>query len=404
MRWRMPSQMAAVSGTPCTKTITARTLPARPDCLDDRRSRLGRSGARSSPASTCSSAPTWHPVAMVEHLVGMQAQEPRDPYLALWSRLDGFEPADLEAALLDRSLVRMVAMRGTIHLLTRRRRAGPASPVPAGARPGDGPPLPAQGRPRRGRPAHRSARSRGSCSSSRSPSPGSRAALAERFPEHDPAALAFACRNTVPLVQAPPRGLWTRSGRGHLRGRRALARPSSAPTVDDRRPARSATCAAFGPATVADFADVDPAHPPPRGVRPARPAAAHLDRRARSRAVRRRRRRDHRRRRAGARAVPARVRQRAAVPRRSEPDHRRAARRACTRPTPMGIGHVLVDGRVQATWRLGQGRSGDRRGVTVTHAGLSRKRPVSGRGRGAPRPARSSAHGGEAEAVVTRLS
>ena len=27
MRWRMPSQMAAVSGTPCTKTITARTLP-----------------------------------------------------------------------------------------------------------------------------------------------------------------------------------------------------------------------------------------------------------------------------------------------------------------------------------------------------------------------------------------
>ena len=33
----------------------------------------------------------------------MQAQEPRDPYLALWSRLDGFEPADLEAALLDRS-------------------------------------------------------------------------------------------------------------------------------------------------------------------------------------------------------------------------------------------------------------------------------------------------------------
>ncbi|HXR27405.1 MAG TPA: crosslink repair DNA glycosylase YcaQ family protein, partial [Candidatus Baltobacteraceae bacterium] len=45
--------------------------------------------------------------AAIEALVGLQAQVPRDPYISLWSRLRGFDPADLEALVLERRAVRM---------------------------------------------------------------------------------------------------------------------------------------------------------------------------------------------------------------------------------------------------------------------------------------------------------
>src|SRR5829696_7601870 len=58
------------------------------------------------------------PVTAVERLVGLQAQIPLDPYLALWSRLEPFDPEELGRHLEDRTLVRIVVMRGTIHLVT----------------------------------------------------------------------------------------------------------------------------------------------------------------------------------------------------------------------------------------------------------------------------------------------
>ena len=55
---------------------------------------------------------------VVRHLVGMQAQVPTNPYVGLWSRLEGFRPEELEQLVLDREVVRIVVMRGTIHLVT----------------------------------------------------------------------------------------------------------------------------------------------------------------------------------------------------------------------------------------------------------------------------------------------
>lgn len=58
------------------------------------------------------------PHAAVAHLVGLQAQESLSPYLSLHARLTSFDPYAVSGALEDRSLVRVLAMRGTLHLLT----------------------------------------------------------------------------------------------------------------------------------------------------------------------------------------------------------------------------------------------------------------------------------------------
>ena len=58
------------------------------------------------------------PYDMVRHLVGLQAQENLPPYLSLAARLDDFDPYVVSRALEDASLVRLLTMRGTIHLLT----------------------------------------------------------------------------------------------------------------------------------------------------------------------------------------------------------------------------------------------------------------------------------------------
>jgi hypothetical protein len=54
----------------------------------------------------------------VEHLVGLQAQEPLAPYYGLWSRLERFDPNELGRMLTERKAVRLTLMRGTVHLVT----------------------------------------------------------------------------------------------------------------------------------------------------------------------------------------------------------------------------------------------------------------------------------------------
>ncbi len=57
------------------------------------------------------------PHELVRHLVGLQAQENLPPYLSLAARLTTFDPKTITTALEDRSMVRFLTMRGTVHLL-----------------------------------------------------------------------------------------------------------------------------------------------------------------------------------------------------------------------------------------------------------------------------------------------
>ena len=54
----------------------------------------------------------------VGRLVGMQGQEPKHPYVGLWSRVDGFAEEQLDQAAEGREVVRATLFRGTLHLVT----------------------------------------------------------------------------------------------------------------------------------------------------------------------------------------------------------------------------------------------------------------------------------------------
>ena len=53
----------------------------------------------------------------VERLAGMQAQEPKHPFIGLWTRLEDFQSEALLSALRERDVVRATLMRSTLHLL-----------------------------------------------------------------------------------------------------------------------------------------------------------------------------------------------------------------------------------------------------------------------------------------------
>lgn len=54
----------------------------------------------------------------IAHLVGLQAQEARPPFIGLWSRLASFRREYLIDLLLNREVVRATALRATLHLMT----------------------------------------------------------------------------------------------------------------------------------------------------------------------------------------------------------------------------------------------------------------------------------------------
>lgn len=185
--------------------------------------------------------------------MGLQAQIPLDPYLALWSRLEAFDPDAVGRAIEARELVRIVVMRGTIHLVTAddalvlRPLTQPVMDMEIARHSQFAPELVGVDLGPVLEVAHPLLAA--------TPMSGTalRAALAERFPDLHAGALAYACRCKLPLVQVPPRGVWgktlqvTSTPLDTWVGRPVATEPS----IDDLvvRYLR-----AFGPATVADVA------------------------------------------------------------------------------------------------------------------------------------------------------
>lgn len=186
----------------------------------------------------------------IERLAGMQAQAPYAPYVGLWTRLEGFEPADLVSVLEERRAVRIALMRSTIHLASardclawrplvqtavERNLAGAYARSLQGVDPAE---LIAAGR-ELVEAEPRTFAELGEL-------------LSERWPGRDPHALAMAVRGWVALVQVPPRGIWGKGGRAlHTSAELWLGAPlAPADTAPDEMVLRY--LAAFGPASVRD--------------------------------------------------------------------------------------------------------------------------------------------------------
>ncbi len=146
----------------------------------------------------------------VEHVIGLQAQEPQEPYLGLSARLAGFDPTVASALLESRALVRILMMRRTVHLLSapdalglrtlhdpmlRRRMRGTLGPYLPGV---DEHELAEACRPLL------TEQPLGLTEAARR--------VADRWPGVEPRILGDACSTLLPLVQVPPRGLWRVSG------------------------------------------------------------------------------------------------------------------------------------------------------------------------------------------------
>lgn len=57
--------------------------------------------------------------AAIERVLGLQGQEAKHPFVALWTRLKGFKREDLLGAIRARRIVRATWARATLHLVTR---------------------------------------------------------------------------------------------------------------------------------------------------------------------------------------------------------------------------------------------------------------------------------------------
>jgi hypothetical protein len=154
---------------------------------------------------------TVAPSVALERLVGMQGQIPADPYYGLWSRLAGFDAADLSALIETRKAVRIGSMRGTIHLMS----ADDALAIRPLMQPVFDRVLfsNAESRPLKGRDLTGIIAAARAAVEARSLTwLELRRHLAGEWPDVPDVALVRAAQFCLPLVQVPPRGLWGKAG------------------------------------------------------------------------------------------------------------------------------------------------------------------------------------------------
>jgi hypothetical protein len=194
----------------------------------------------------------------VAHLCGLQAQEPQEPFVGLWSRLSAFDPATLSTLLTERDVVRTHLMRRTVHLVTaadvlawrarhdtmlRQRVLGTYRRELAGI---DLAELAAAGRAvlADGEPRSMTELAR---------------ALADRWPAPGPRPLGeLLVAALIPMAQLPPRGLWrTKGGVRNAVLESWLGREVDPPSPDGTDPVGESLVrrylAAYGPAATADL-------------------------------------------------------------------------------------------------------------------------------------------------------
>jgi hypothetical protein len=188
-------------------------------------------------------------IEVIEHLAGMQSQAPLAPYVGLWTRLHDFAPGELSALTEQRKVVRLHLMRNTVHLVSARDCLGWRElfyPLHAakfnahfhrGTTGVDRDALIRQARLLlEEQPRTRSELGR---------------LLAERWPDADPGALAYAATHHIALCQIPPRGIWGNNGPAIWTPVESwLGAPLRSVPVDALV---ARYLGAFGPATIADI-------------------------------------------------------------------------------------------------------------------------------------------------------
>ncbi|HZE37821.1 MAG TPA: winged helix DNA-binding domain-containing protein [Stackebrandtia sp.] len=187
----------------------------------------------------------------MEHVVGMQAQQGDAPYYQLWSRLRDFVTDDLSRLLTGRLAVRVVLMRGTIHLVSAAdcRRLRPVIQpfldkiLFSGSQ---------QGRRLTGVDTAKLVAVGEELLASEPLHVNDLAArLGERIAGFGGDDLAYGLKCAMPLLQVPPRGVWGRGGGLVYASPRQWLGTPEAPSHLDETVRRY--LAAFGPAGVADF-------------------------------------------------------------------------------------------------------------------------------------------------------